>query len=534
MTFEKWCEQLGVKVADLSQENQVEIRAAYDAKYPAKSAKKAGAKDGDLAATPAADTWSAEEIRAAYDESRDALETLELEMADEYPAEAIKAALSTARKSIATAKGTAVREKWSADKFGREADRAIHAARADVLRSSRPTGPAIHSSGADMSGEVIEAALAQTLRLPDLDKSYEDKHLQAAHKLAQGRLGLQQLIIMAAAAHGWRCGPGTRLTDRNLREALGYAFADPRYCREIRATGFASVGLTGILSNVANKEILMGYEEVDASWREIAAIKSVSDFKQVTAYRLLDSLEYEELAPAGRIKHGTVGEESYTRQAKTYAKMLAITRTDIINDDLGAFDDLRTRLGRGGAKKLSSVFWTAFLNDASFFTSGNTNYISGATTNLGTDGVGIGLGVKAFRKMTSPTADGTKRVGIGMSPTKLVVPPELEANAEILYRNTNLGTVANSSANIYANKYRPIVVNQLSDSAFTGYSATAWYLFGDEMAPMVVSFLNGQQSPTVESSDVDFDQLGIQFRGYHDFGCDKAEYLAGIKSKGAA
>ena len=53
-------------------------------------------------------------------------------------------------------------------------------------------------------------------------------------------------------------------------------------------------------------------------------------------------------------------------------------------------------------------------------------------------------------------------------------------------------------------------------------------------APMVVSFLNGQQSPVVESADADFNVLGIQFRGYHDFGVDKAEYVSGVKSKGAA
>jgi hypothetical protein len=51
---------------------------------------------------------------------------------------------------------------------------------------------------------------------------------------------------------------------------------------------------------------------------------------------------------------------------------------------------------------------------------------------------------------------------------------------------------------------------------------------------MLVSFLNGQQAPTVESSEADFSTLGIQFRGYHDFGCDQAEYLGGVKSKGAA
>jgi hypothetical protein len=89
-------------------------------------------------------------------------------------------------------------------------------------------------------------------------------------------------------------------------------------------------------------------------------------------------------------------------------------------------------------------------------------------------------------------------------------------------------------ANIFQNKYRPVVQWRLSNSSFTGYSTTAFYVFGDEVKPMVVTFLNGKPAPTVESTDADFDTLGIMFRGYHDFGCDKGEYLSGIKSKGAA
>jgi hypothetical protein len=261
------------------------------------------------------------------------------------------------------------------------------------------------------------------------------------------------------------------------------------------------------------------------------------DFKQITSYRLLDNMEYEELAPDGQIKHGELGEESYTRQAKTYAKMFQITRVDVINDDLGAFDDLRTRLGRGAAKKLNNVFWKTFLDNSTFFTSGRANYITGSTTNLGTDGVGLQLGITAFRKLRSPTADGAKRIGnlVGGGPKILLVPPELQFAAERLYQQTNLvDNVAN--ANIHAGKYKPIVVDWLSDSAFTGYSTTAWYLLRmpGNMAPAVLSFLNGVQTPTVESAQADFNQLGIQFRGYHDFGVDVAEYLAGIKSKGAA
>jgi hypothetical protein len=236
------------------------------------------------------------------------------------------------------------------------------------------------------------------------------------------------------------------------------------------------------------------------------------------------------------IKHGKTGEESFTRSVDTYAKMYSITRQDIINDDLGAFDDLRSRIGMGAAMKLNDLFWVTFLgNLGTIFTSGRTNYISGATTNLGTDGVGLGLGQKAWRQRTTAAADGAKR--LSGTASFLLVPPELETIADALYAARNINAVKVSDSNTFANKYTPIVANQLSDTSITGYSTTAWYMLGDKSkgSPVVVSFLNGQETPTVESADADFNTLGIQFRGYHDFGCDLGDgYLNALMSKGAA
>jgi phage major head subunit gpT-like protein len=125
---------------------------------------------------------------------------------------------------------------------------------------------------------------------------------------------------------------------------------------------------------------------------------------------------------------------------------------DIINDDLGAFDDLRARLGRGAAQKLNNVVWSVFLNPSSstyngssvaFWSSTRTNYITGSTTNLAADGVGLGLAVKAFRQMVSSAEDGAKR--IGGRPEILLVPPELEQIADTLYRASNLRTVKASA-----------------------------------------------------------------------------------------
>lgn len=159
---------------------------------------------------------------------------------------------------------------------------------------------------------------------------------------------------------------------------------------------------------------------------------------------------------------------------------------------------------------------------------------SGTLTNLGTDGLGLQLGLTAFETLRSPTEDGSKRVN--GKPSIILVPDELGPNAEKIYLNENTGGgTPVSEVNVHAGKYKPVIVPWLSDPAFANSSATAWYLLRDPklMAAVVVTFLNGNEQPTVESAEADFDTLGVDFRGYHDFGCDRSEYLSGVKIKGA-
>lgn len=406
----------------------------------------------------------------------------------------------------------------------------------ELLRALRTTTGSFHGrdSRPEADPKLIECALAMASGLPKIEEHYSEEVLNRVDMAGMQHISLQQVLLETASANGYSCRGGMRIHDGNIREVLQYCFPT---AVQARLSGFSAISLTGILGNVANKEILVGYKEEDNTWEEISAVKPVSNFYLVTSYRMLDSLEYEEVGPTGFIKHGVLDQESYTRQAKTYAKMLGLTRTDIINDDLGAFDDIRQRLGMGAAKKFNNIFWTAFMNNASFFVAGNTNYVVGATTTLLQDGVGLGLGELGFAKMTSPVADSSKRVGAGSRPAILLHPPELAVNARSLYKSQNFVTGASSTIagqNVFQGLYRPVIQNRLSDSAFTGNSAVAWYLFGDQLKPMVVSFLNGKRTPTVESADADFNQLGIQFRAYHDFGADKSEYLAGVKVKGAA
>jgi hypothetical protein len=525
VSFEDWLKGLGLSIDSMTPEQQQGLMKAWEAMSKPNAPPPVAAAEPpmdpekkDMSATPATTAAAAAEVNL------NAAAELSRTLAAVHRRQAEITAKAAGHHDIIAA---ALEHNWSADKVELE-----------VLKRqqtrTRPTSFTASHASVDQS-RMLQAALSTARGHKRIEGEYTDAELQAAHTQFRGRIGIQQIMLMAAAANGMPISPGTRIDAGNLREVLQYGYGVGHMVQ----AAFSTVSLPGIFSNLANKELLTGFEEEDNNWDEISDIKPVSDFKTHTSYRLLDDMEYEELGPGGLIKHGKLGEESYTRSADTYAKMFSLTRRDIINDDLGAFDDLRQRLGRGAARRLNRLVWTTFLaNHTTFWTTARTNYIEGATTNLGLDGVGLSAGVKAFRQRKSPLVTGAEessRMTLGGRATKLLVPPELEANAEALYVARNLNAVKASDANIHAGKYRVVVASELSDSAYGGgYSTTAWYLFGDTLKPVVTSFLNGQRSPTVESADADFNTLGIQFRGYHDFGCSQSEYLSGVKSKGAA
>lgn len=526
MSFEEFAAAMGLNVASLTEEQKTMAMLAYEGVNKPSVAASHKELQGVIMPT---DKWSVEDIRAAHSDAMDTLEAKIAEDEDNAKPDVVAAAKKEARKKLGDIKATAIREKWTEDKYAAASADVLATAHLKVVRSGLPKGVAIHAGSRDISGPVIEAALCQRLKQSDIESRFDDQTLQTAHTLYNGRLSVQQMLIQAAAANGYQAQTGERVNSGNLAQIMRRAFPAVE-----AADGPSTYSLSGILSNVANKELALGYMEVEQSWRQIARIATVNDFKQATTYRLNDNMEYELLPPSGSIKHGSVSDESYTRQAKTYAKMFSISRQAIINDDLSAFDDMRTRLGRGAARKLNRVFWTAFLgNLATSFTSTLTNYISGSTTNLGTDGVGLGLGVKAFRALKS--TDGKV---IGGEPVVLLTGQSNEYAARSLFVSQNLvgGSSTVPAANIYYNRFTPVICPFIEDSTLTGYSTTAWWLFRNpsDLAPMVVSFLDGQQAPTVDMADADFDQLGVSFRGYHDFGCDVAEPFAGIMSKGAA
>jgi len=228
-----------------------------------------------------------------------------------------------------------------------------------------------------------------------------------------------------------------------------------------------------------------------------------------------------------------VGGESYSNKADTYGLLLSIDRRDIINDDLGAITTVPRKLGRGSGLKINDVFWTTFLNNTNFFKAANNNYLGGADTVLSIDGLS-----KAEQTFIDQTDSDGKPIGI--MPAVLLVPTSLSAMATMLFKSLEIRDTTASTkypvANPHAGKFRAEISRYLANAQYTGSSAKAWYLLADpnDLPVIEVAFLNGQESPTIETAEADFNVLGVQMRGYHDFGVALQEPKGGAKAKGEA
>ena len=390
----------------------------------------------------------------------------------------------------------------------------------ELLRNGRPAAPAIHTPNPVVNAQVLEAACLMTGGTQDLETMFDDKTLQLANDRYRSGLGLQELFLEAAWANGY-----TGRNFRDSRSVMRFAFG-----RDIEA-GWSTVDIGGILSNVANKFLLEGFFSVERTWRNICAVRNVSDFKTVTSYRLIGKDQYEQVTPGGELKHGTLGTEQYSNKAETFGLMLSIDRRDIINDDLGAITTVPRKLGRGSGLKINDVFWTTFLNNASFFSVGNKNYNAGTDTVLTIDG----LTKAEVTFLDQVDSDGKP---IGVMPSILLVPTALSAVGTQLYKSVELrDNTANAKSpinNPHQGKFRVEVSRYLANSQYTGNSSKAWYLLSEsnDLPVIEVAFLNGQESPTIETAEADFNVLGVKMRGYHDFGVALQDPRGGVKMKG--
>lgn len=508
MDFQVWLTDKGFDDADaLSDAQRTSLKAMFDADRKQTGAT-ATADDDDGDAPPIAGRIEAGGVVA----------DLRAEAAAETKRIAEVRRLCAGRHSEIEAK--AIGEGWD-----------IARTELEILRADRPQVSAVRTGGDTTSAKALEAALCLSAGLPEktVGAHYDERAMNAAVSRDLSGAGIHTLLYEVIRAAGGYARPG-RVDNETIRAAFG---ADKRLVEASGGAGFSTISLTGILSNVANKTMLAAYQAVPSVAAQIAAETDVNDFKEVTRYRLTGVGVFQKVGPDGELKSAELGEEAFTSKVETYGRMITLTRQMLINDDLGAFLQIPRIIGRMSAlKREEALFELLLSNPGLFFSAGNNNFLSGANTALSIDS--LTSAEQAFLDQTD-----SEGKPILLAARTLLVPTSLKVRAQQLMTETRvneLPTTAKPANNPHVGKFTPIATPYLNAQGIAGGSALAWYLFADpaDVAAIEIAYLRGRRVPTIESGDTNFNTLGVQWRGFFDFGVSMQDARAAVKVKGEA
>lgn len=314
-----------------------------------------------------------------------------------------------------------------------------------------------------------------------------------------------------------------RLAEECIERATGRRVNNMDDEQLIREALTGTGAFPGILSNVANKSMAQAYQTAPTTYQYWTGKGSNSDFKNATRYRISEAEELEKITEQGEFKDSKLTESSITTSIATYGKSFSITRKALINDDLGALNQVPAIHGAAARRMINKMVYQLLIKNP---TIEKAALFSEAHGNLGNGILNIANLGLAKAAMAKQTNIGGKEA-LNIQPAFLLVPVDLETQAAQLISSAVDPTKANATPNPFANKLSVVADPMLSNP-------NEWYLSSATgICPTIeVTSLNGKEEPTMESA-IQFDTLGIKWRVYLDVGVNLIDFRGLYKSGGA-
>jgi hypothetical protein len=281
----------------------------------------------------------------------------------------------------------------------------------------------------------------------------------------------------------------------------------------------------GLLGNVLNKQLLPAFELTEPNFRKIAAKKTFKDFRPHKFLRAGDFPVPLQVDEHGEYTYGTLTEGSETAALVTYGRILGLSRQLLVNDDLGALQDIGSTAGRRVADFMNTTFFTTLITAGSGLGPALADTLTvyhathGNITGAGAlDNTRLAAAVALMMVQTS--LDGLK---MNVSPKILLVSPANLANALTLV--AALTPAQASQVNPFAGQFQVI-----ADANLTG---TRFYLLADPgvLPNYIWGSLEGQEGPRIETR-VGFSIDGVEIKLALDYAVAAIEYRGGSTGAG--
>lgn len=282
-----------------------------------------------------------------------------------------------------------------------------------------------------------------------------------------------------------------------------------------------------IMGDTIGRTLRASYKAAPSGIRALGRQTTVSDFRKKSRI-MLDStgLTLEKVNEHGEFRSGTMAEAAESYRIDTFGRIIGLTRQAIVNDDLGAFTDVTRRLGQAAA-----AFEAEFLvklvegpggagpvmEDGKALFHADHGNLAGSAAKLSIESL-------AAARLAMRRQKGVGGGPISVTPKFLVVPPELETDAEKLL--TEIRAATSADVNPFSN-LTLVVEPRLT-------SPTRWYIAADtaEIDGLEFAYLAGAPGPQTETRN-GFEIDGVQVKVRLDFGGGFVDWRGWYANPGA-
>lgn len=349
------------------------------------------------------------------------------------------------------------------------------------------------------------------------------------------RAAAQDAVLMAAGIPVADAAPGAQelrgysmieMARESLRRESGSTVNFGDNMELARAAINSTSTFPAIMSNLANKSVMVGFNEAETTYQIWAGKGSNRDFKEAARVALSEAGTLELVPEGGQFKQDSFGEASARTKVATYGKLFSLTRQAIINDDLGMFSKIATKYGSAAKRLVNKMVYAQLTgnvrmqDNVALFDSKHGNV---AATGEALSVKAIAKAITAMRRQKGIQGEAT----LNVTPKYLVVPPELEMTAYQIVNSTAAVDGVNSGVvNPYKGRFIVVADAELTDP-------DAWYLVADatQHDTIEVTYLNGVETPRLETRQ-GFDVDGIEYKVAFDCGVSALDFRGLYKNAG--
>lgn len=358
-----------------------------------------------------------------------------------------------------------------------------------------------------------------------------------------GQSGDDPAVIRTRQAEALACRMGGGTPSEAARPYMAYGLHDLARDHLARA-GVAGVNALGreellhramhtisdfpaLLTESGNRVLANAYQAAQSPLKRIAAQRTAADFRPLSTIRIGEAGKLERVNEAGEITHTTMGETKESYALDTFARIFALSRKALINDDLGAFGRWSAIMGQAAAETEAALLVELLTQAAGAgpIMQDGERLFDEAHGNVAASGAAIGETTLSAARLAMRTQKGLDgKSPIAVTPRFLLVHPAQETAAEKLLTAIQANT--SEDVNPFGGKLELLVEPRLPE--------TAWYIFADPaQAPVLeYAYLSSAPGPQMASRD-GWEVLGREFRVHLDFGCGATDFRGAYRNAGA-